>query len=163
MKWHFSHSKSEFSSIWQCILKKRMYNKVSSWQCKEFILLSLLPSPASATVRFSRAFTISRYYLRKVDYISKPEIKVIEAVRDVRPFVVVIGIRNLCFPFPYSFIYTVARRNPFMYAPTILSLAADYEHALESCCAETDISACLDEKVYKIFQYGWKLSNWSAT
>ncbi|NXK12324.1 ALBU protein, partial [Herpetotheres cachinnans] len=49
------------------------------------------------------------------------------------------------------FIYSVARRNPFLYAPTILSLAADYEHALQSCCKETDISACLDEKVDQIF------------
>ncbi|NWX52223.1 ALBU protein, partial [Steatornis caripensis] len=48
------------------------------------------------------------------------------------------------------FIYSVARRNPFLYAPTILSLAADYEHALQSCCRESDIGACLDEKVYQI-------------
>ncbi|XP_075565275.1 albumin-like [Pelecanus crispus] len=44
------------------------------------------------------------------------------------------------------FIYTVARRNPFLYAPTILSLAADYEHALQSCCKEGDVGTCLDEK-----------------
>uniref|UniRef100_A0A8C3J6P4 Albumin n=1 Tax=Calidris pygmaea TaxID=425635 RepID=A0A8C3J6P4_9CHAR len=45
-----------------------------------------------------------------------------------------------------NFIYAVARRNPIMYSPTILSLAADYEHALKSCCASSDIGACLDEK-----------------
>ncbi|NWY62463.1 ALBU protein, partial [Chionis minor] len=49
------------------------------------------------------------------------------------------------------FIYTVARRDPFLYAPTILSLAADYEHALQSCCGESDVGACLDEKVQHIF------------
>ncbi|NXF36058.1 ALBU protein, partial [Nyctibius bracteatus] len=49
------------------------------------------------------------------------------------------------------FIYTVARRNPYLYAPTILSLAADYEHALQDCCKESDVNACLDEKVYQIF------------
>ncbi|XP_069634580.1 albumin [Haliaeetus albicilla] len=56
------------------------------------------------------------------------------------------------------FIYTVARRNPFMYAPTILGLAADYEHALESCCAETDICACLDEKAAAIKAKAKKIS-----
>ncbi|NXK26820.1 ALBU protein, partial [Arenaria interpres] len=49
-------------------------------------------------------------------------------------------------PFLGNFIYTVARRNPFLYSPTILSLAADYEHALQSCCAGSDVGACLDEK-----------------
>ncbi|XP_052539197.1 albumin isoform X2 [Tympanuchus pallidicinctus] len=49
-------------------------------------------------------------------------------------------------PFLGYFIYSVARRNPYMFAPTILSLAADYEHALQSCCQESDIGACLDAK-----------------
>ncbi|NP_001297323.1 serum albumin precursor [Anas platyrhynchos] len=44
------------------------------------------------------------------------------------------------------FIYSVARRNPFLYAPTILGVAADYEHALKSCCKESDVGACLDGK-----------------
>ncbi|NWI70632.1 ALBU protein, partial [Todus mexicanus] len=56
------------------------------------------------------------------------------------------------------FIYTVARRNPFLYAPTILSLAADYEHALQGCCKESDISACLDEKVPAIKERAKKVS-----
>ncbi|NWX90377.1 ALBU protein, partial [Nothoprocta ornata] len=45
------------------------------------------------------------------------------------------------------FIYTVARRNPFLYAPAILGLAADYEHALQACCKADDVGVCLDEKV----------------
>ncbi|NXL89081.1 ALBU protein, partial [Alectura lathami] len=49
-------------------------------------------------------------------------------------------------PFLGHFIYTVARRNPHLYAPTILSVAAEYEHALESCCKESDVGACLDAK-----------------
>ncbi|NXY91015.1 ALBU protein, partial [Alcedo cyanopectus] len=56
------------------------------------------------------------------------------------------------------FIYTVARRNPFLYAPTILSLAADYEHALQSCCKEKDVAACLDEKVAAIKERAKKVS-----
>ncbi|KAM7113028.1 albumin isoform 1-T3 [Ciconia maguari] len=48
------------------------------------------------------------------------------------------------------FIYTVARRKPFLYAPTILSLAAEYEHALQSCCKESDVGTCLDEKATAI-------------
>ncbi|NWX18969.1 ALBU protein, partial [Aegotheles bennettii] len=56
------------------------------------------------------------------------------------------------------FIYTVARRNPFLYAPTILGLAADYEHALQSCCKESDIGACLDEKATAIKEKAKKVS-----
>ncbi|NXD83428.1 ALBU protein, partial [Halcyon senegalensis] len=56
------------------------------------------------------------------------------------------------------FIYTVARRNPFLYAPTILSLAADYEHALQTCCKEADVNACLDEKVSAIKERAKKVS-----
>ncbi|XP_027759687.1 serum albumin-like [Empidonax traillii] len=45
-----------------------------------------------------------------------------------------------------NFVYTVARRNPFLHAPAILGLAAEYENALKSCCPESDVGACLDEK-----------------
>ncbi|NXH21447.1 ALBU protein, partial [Bucco capensis] len=56
------------------------------------------------------------------------------------------------------FVYTVARRNPFLYAPTILGLAADYEHALQACCQESDIGACLDEKAAAIKERAKKVS-----
>ncbi|KFQ36408.1 Serum albumin [Merops nubicus] len=56
------------------------------------------------------------------------------------------------------FVYSVARRNPFLYAPTILGLAVDYEHALQSCCKETDVGACLDEKVAAIKERAKKVS-----
>ncbi|KFV52665.1 Serum albumin [Tyto alba] len=56
------------------------------------------------------------------------------------------------------FIYSVARRNPFLYAPTILSLAADYEHALQTCCKESDVGACLDEKAVAIKERAKKVS-----
>ncbi|XP_009081693.1 PREDICTED: serum albumin-like [Acanthisitta chloris] len=48
------------------------------------------------------------------------------------------------------FVYTVARRNPFLHAPAILGLAIEYEHALQSCCSESDVGACLDEKAATI-------------
>ncbi|XP_009935539.2 albumin [Opisthocomus hoazin] len=56
------------------------------------------------------------------------------------------------------FIYAVARRNPFLYAPTILSLAADYEHSLQSCCKESDVGTCLDEKAAVIKERAKKVS-----
>ncbi|NXX50013.1 ALBU protein, partial [Tricholaema leucomelas] len=49
------------------------------------------------------------------------------------------------------FIHAVARRNPYLYAPTIFSLAADYENALQTCCQESDVNTCLDTKVRQIF------------
>ncbi|KFP91296.1 Serum albumin, partial [Apaloderma vittatum] len=56
------------------------------------------------------------------------------------------------------FIYTVARRNPFLYAPSILGLASDYEHALQKCCKESDVGACLDEKAVAIKEKAKKAS-----
>ncbi|NXF08673.1 ALBU protein, partial [Smithornis capensis] len=50
-----------------------------------------------------------------------------------------------------KFVYAVARRNPFLHAPAILGLAAEYENALKSCCSESDIGACLDAEVEQIF------------
>ncbi|NXS08568.1 ALBU protein, partial [Neodrepanis coruscans] len=48
------------------------------------------------------------------------------------------------------FVYTVARRNPFLHAPAILGLAAEYENALKTCCSESDIGTCLDAQVQQI-------------
>ncbi|NWZ40197.1 ALBU protein, partial [Brachypodius atriceps] len=48
------------------------------------------------------------------------------------------------------FVYAVARRNPFLHAPAILGLAVEYENALKTCCSESDVGACLDEKVCQI-------------
>ncbi|XP_009503747.1 albumin [Phalacrocorax carbo] len=57
-----------------------------------------------------------------------------------------------------DFIYSVARRNPFLYAPVILGLAADYEHALQTCCKESDVGACLDKEAVAIKERAKKLS-----
>ncbi|XP_064272344.1 albumin isoform X1 [Passer domesticus] len=56
-----------------------------------------------------------------------------------------------------NFVYTVARRNPFLHAPAILGLAAEYENALKSCCAESDIGACLDAKAAAIKERAKKI------
>ncbi|NWH37553.1 ALBU protein, partial [Chloropsis hardwickii] len=48
------------------------------------------------------------------------------------------------------FMHTVSRRNPFLHAPAILGLAAEYENALKACCSESDIGACLDAKVQQL-------------
>ncbi|NXC13929.1 ALBU protein, partial [Corythaeola cristata] len=56
------------------------------------------------------------------------------------------------------FVHAIARRNPFLYAPTILGLAVDYEHALQSCCQQSDIDTCLDEKATAIKEKAKKIS-----
>ncbi|XP_031452827.1 alpha-fetoprotein-like [Phasianus colchicus] len=42
----------------------------------------------------------------------------------------------LCF----SFIYDVSRRHPFLYAPTILSVAIHYDEMMKDCCRSTEDS-----------------------
>lgn len=44
-------------------------------------------------------------------------------------------------------IYEASRRHPFLYAPTILALAVDIEHAIEHCCKEANAGVCLNEKL----------------
>uniref|UniRef100_A0A7M4EHS6 Albumin domain-containing protein n=1 Tax=Crocodylus porosus TaxID=8502 RepID=A0A7M4EHS6_CROPO len=48
---------------------------------------------------------------------------------------------------------------PFVYAPTILALSIDYEHAVETCCARTDIGACHCPKgrIDKIHTYNCRI------
>ncbi|NWW73996.1 ALBU protein, partial [Climacteris rufus] len=49
-----------------------------------------------------------------------------------------------------NFIYHVARRNPFLHSPIVMALTVEYENGLKSCCAESDVGACLDAKVQQI-------------
>ncbi|XP_031197937.1 alpha-fetoprotein [Mastomys coucha] len=44
------------------------------------------------------------------------------------------------------FIYEVSRRNPFMYAPAILSLAAQYDKAVPACCKADSMEECFHTK-----------------
>uniref|UniRef100_A0A452H898 Albumin domain-containing protein n=1 Tax=Gopherus agassizii TaxID=38772 RepID=A0A452H898_9SAUR len=45
-------------------------------------------------------------------------------------------------------VYEVSRRHPFLYAPSILALAVDVEHAIELCCKEANAGICLDKEVF---------------
>nr|XP_034364128.1 alpha-fetoprotein [Arvicanthis niloticus] len=48
--------------------------------------------------------------------------------------------------FMNRFIYEVSRRNPFMYAPTILSLAAQYDKVVPACCKADNMEECFQTK-----------------
>lgn len=56
------------------------------------------------------------------------------------------------FSLNYSYVYGVARRLPFLFAPTILALGDDYELAVETCCPVTDIGVCLEGKVQAVLR-----------
>lgn len=49
--------------------------------------------------------------------------------------------------FPYSYIYEVSRRNPFVFAPTLLTVAARFEEITKTCCEEQDKANCFRTKV----------------
>lgn len=44
-------------------------------------------------------------------------------------------------------IYKVSRKYPFMYAPAILSLAAQYDKAVPECCKAENPEECFQTKV----------------
>lgn len=46
-----------------------------------------------------------------------------------------------------SYIYEVSRRNPFVFAPTLLMLAARFEAITKTCCEEQDKANCFQTKV----------------
>uniref|UniRef100_A0A8C6MY66 Alpha-fetoprotein n=1 Tax=Mus spicilegus TaxID=10103 RepID=A0A8C6MY66_MUSSI len=48
--------------------------------------------------------------------------------------------------FMNRFIYEVSRRNPFMYAPAILSLAAQYDKVVLACCKADNKQECFQTK-----------------
>ncbi|XP_036618973.1 afamin isoform X2 [Trichosurus vulpecula] len=48
------------------------------------------------------------------------------------------------------YIYEIARRNPFVFAPTLLSLAAHYKEVSTSCCQEENKHECFHTKVTTI-------------
>nr|prf alpha fetoprotein [Rattus norvegicus] len=45
-----------------------------------------------------------------------------------------------------TFIYDVSKRNPFLYAPTILYLAAQYDKAVPACCKADNMEECFQTK-----------------
>ncbi|XP_019389829.1 PREDICTED: serum albumin isoform X3 [Crocodylus porosus] len=58
------------------------------------------------------------------------------------------------------YVYGVARRLPFLFAPTILALGDDYELAVQTCCAVTDIDVCLERKIAALKEKSTEMSLW---
>ncbi|XP_036783417.1 alpha-fetoprotein [Manis pentadactyla] len=52
--------------------------------------------------------------------------------------------------FMNRYIYEIARRHPFLYAPTILSLAADYDKIIPPCCQAENAVECFQTKAASI-------------
>lgn len=47
----------------------------------------------------------------------------------------------------YSYMYEVARRNPFVFAPVLLNVAARFEEAATMCCEQQQKATCFQDKV----------------
>ncbi|XP_074132331.1 albumin [Sminthopsis crassicaudata] len=45
------------------------------------------------------------------------------------------------------YLYEVARRHPYFYAPALLAYAHQYREAVKGCCQEADKGACFDNKL----------------
>ncbi|XP_072829312.1 albumin isoform X2 [Vicugna pacos] len=46
-----------------------------------------------------------------------------------------------------KYLYEIARRHPYFYAPELLYYAHQYKHVFEECCKEADKAACLLPKI----------------
>lgn len=55
--------------------------------------------------------------------------------------------------FFYSYIYEVSRRNPFVFAPTLLTAAARFEEMTKTCCEEQEKANCFRTKVGTTFVF----------
>ncbi|XP_036192013.1 alpha-fetoprotein-like [Myotis myotis] len=51
------------------------------------------------------------------------------------------------------YIYETSRKHPFLYGPTILTMSACYETAVQSCCQEDNKIECLQIKLQPIRKY----------
>uniref|UniRef100_A0A8C0WH83 Albumin domain-containing protein n=1 Tax=Castor canadensis TaxID=51338 RepID=A0A8C0WH83_CASCN len=49
--------------------------------------------------------------------------------------------------------YEISRRHPFLYGPTILTMSACYETAVQTCCQEENKTECLQIKLDPIRKY----------
>ncbi|XP_010981074.3 alpha-fetoprotein [Camelus dromedarius] len=52
--------------------------------------------------------------------------------------------------FMNQYIYEIARRHPFLYAPTLLSLAAQYDKVIPPCCKAENAVECFQTKAASI-------------
>ncbi|XP_012600270.2 afamin isoform X3 [Microcebus murinus] len=51
------------------------------------------------------------------------------------------------------YVYEVARRNPFVFAPTLLSVAARFEEVAGACCEEQHKATCFQTRAAPVIQY----------
>ncbi|XP_070265843.1 alpha-fetoprotein-like isoform X1 [Myotis yumanensis] len=51
------------------------------------------------------------------------------------------------------YIYETSRKHPFLYGPTILTMSACYETAVQSCCQEENKTECFQIKLQPIRKY----------
>ncbi|XP_012319828.1 afamin [Aotus nancymaae] len=51
------------------------------------------------------------------------------------------------------FVYEVARRNPFVFAPTLLTVAAHFGDVAKSCCEEQNKVNCFQTRAVPVMQY----------
>uniref|UniRef100_A0A8D1VE57 Afamin n=2 Tax=Sus scrofa TaxID=9823 RepID=A0A8D1VE57_PIG len=59
-----------------------------------------------------------------------------------------------------NYIYEVSRRNPFVFAPTLLTVAARFEEMAETCCEEQEKANCFRSKAEPFIQYLKALSSY---
>ncbi|KAM5284312.1 afamin [Hipposideros larvatus] len=62
-----------------------------------------------------------------------------------------------------NYIYEVARRNPFVFSPTLLTVAARFEEMAETCCGEQDKANCFRTKAQPVIQYLKASSSYQKT
>ncbi|XP_055451904.1 afamin isoform X1 [Psammomys obesus] len=61
------------------------------------------------------------------------------------------------------YMYEVARRNPFAFAPVLLTVAARFEEAATMCCEQQQKATCFQAKAAPITQYLKALSSYQKT
>ncbi|XP_007126323.1 alpha-fetoprotein-like [Physeter macrocephalus] len=62
-------------------------------------------------------------------------------------------------PVKEKFIYETSRKHPFLYGPTILTMSACYETAVQSCCREENKTKCFQIKLEPIRKYVREISS----
>ncbi|KAM9237316.1 alpha-fetoprotein-like [Dugong dugon] len=56
------------------------------------------------------------------------------------------------------YMYETSRKHPFLYGPTLLTLSAYYETAIQSCCQEANKTECLQTQLEPIRKYVREIS-----
>ncbi|XP_051054143.1 afamin [Phodopus roborovskii] len=61
------------------------------------------------------------------------------------------------------YMYEVARRNPFVFSPVLLTVAARFEEAATTCCEQQEKATCFQDKAAPITQYLKASSSYQGT